>query len=164
MSYIKTQGMLAQEIYTSDDSNIPYPVITASGTADAQTNNELLDSTADFKAEATIVYAGDIVYNPTNGTSATVLSVSSGQVLLLNANIFPVGSENYVIYSASSVLNLQDANNGCVLYIGATGDLKVDTIGGSTVTFDSVPIGFFPVQVKKVYKTLTTAANIIAIW
>ena len=71
-------------------------------------------------------------------------------------------------YSASSVLNLQDANNGCVLYIGSTGDVMVDTIAGSTATrkvlFPSVPVGFFPIQVTKVYEEGTTASKIVAIW
>ena len=68
------------------------------------------------------------------------------------------------MYSASAVTNYQDANNGCVLYIGGAGDLKVDTIAGSTVTFKAVPVGFFPVQVKKIYSTGTVATDIIALW
>jgi hypothetical protein len=50
------------------------------------------------------------------------------------------------------------------LYIGGAGDLKVDTIAGSTVTFKAVPVGFFPVQVKKIYSTGTVATDIIALW
>ena len=56
-------------------------------------------------------------------------------------------------------------NNGCVLYVGGYGDVKVDTIGGDTVTFVGVNGGtFFPVQVLRVYATGTTATNIIALW
>lgn len=56
-------------------------------------------------------------------------------------------------------------NNGCVLYIGVTGDLKVTTVGGNDVTFVNVQGGtFFPIQVIKVFSTGTTATNIIAIW
>jgi hypothetical protein len=56
-------------------------------------------------------------------------------------------------------------NNGCVLYVGGYGDVKVDTVGGDTVTFVGVNGGtFFPLQVLKVYATGTTATNIIAIW
>jgi hypothetical protein len=51
-----------------------------------------------------------------------------------------------------------------VLYVGVSGNLKVDTISGSTVTFGNVPVGFFPVQVKKVYGTGTDAKEIIALW
>ena len=56
-------------------------------------------------------------------------------------------------------------NNGCVLYVGGYGDVKVDTIGGDTVTFVGVNGGtFVPVQVLRVYATGTTATNIIALW
>jgi hypothetical protein len=57
------------------------------------------------------------------------------------------------------------SNNGCVLYVGGAGDLKVDTIGGDAVTFVAVPAGsFIPVQVTRVYATGTTATSIVALW
>lgn len=57
------------------------------------------------------------------------------------------------------------SNNGCVLYIGGYGDVKVDTVGGDTVTFVGILGGtFFPVQVRRVYATGTTATNIVALW
>ena len=56
-------------------------------------------------------------------------------------------------------------NNGCVLYIGGAGNLKVTTAGGDEVTFNGVLAGtFFPVQVLRVWATGTTATNIIALW
>ena len=56
-------------------------------------------------------------------------------------------------------------NNGCVLYIGGAGNLKVTTAGGDEVTFSSVLAGsFLPVQVVRVWATGTTATNIIALW
>jgi len=57
------------------------------------------------------------------------------------------------------------SNNGCVLYVGGAGDLKVDTVGGDAVTFVAVPAGsFIPVQVTRVYATGTTATSIVALW
>lgn len=57
------------------------------------------------------------------------------------------------------------SNNGCVLYVGGAGDLKVDTVGGDAVTFVAVPAGsFIPVQVTRVYSTGTTATSIVALW
>jgi hypothetical protein len=53
------------------------------------------------------------------------------------------------------------------LYIGVTGNIKVDMPGlpgqaaRSTVTFMNVPVGFFPVAVLRVYATGTTASQII---
>lgn len=49
------------------------------------------------------------------------------------------------------------------LYIGAGGDVAVDTAEGDTVTFVAVPIGFLPVAVTRVYATGTTATDIIAL-
>lgn len=56
-------------------------------------------------------------------------------------------------------------NNGCVLYVGVTGDLKVTTAGGDDVVFTGVLAGsFIPVQVLRVFSTGTSAANIVALW
>ena len=57
------------------------------------------------------------------------------------------------------------SNNGCVLYVGGAGNLKVLTVGGDEVTFTAIPVGtFVPVQVLKVFATGTTATNIVALW
>jgi hypothetical protein len=51
-----------------------------------------------------------------------------------------------------------------LLYIGTTGDVKVDGASlGTGVTFSNVPVGWFPVLVKKVY-TATTASNIVSLY
>ena len=56
-------------------------------------------------------------------------------------------------------------NNGCVLYIGGAGNIKVTTAGGDTVTFTGVLAGsFFPVQVLRLWSTGTTATSVIALW
>jgi hypothetical protein len=48
------------------------------------------------------------------------------------------------------------------VYIGTTGDLKVETADGSVLTFVSAS-GFIPGIVTKIYLTGTSAANIIAL-
>ena len=56
-------------------------------------------------------------------------------------------------------------NNGCVLYIGGAGNIKVTTAGGDTVTFTGILAGsFFPVQVLRLWSTGTTATSVIALW
>lgn len=51
------------------------------------------------------------------------------------------------------------------LFVGGAGNLKVDTIGGETVTFTGVVAGsLIPVRAIKVYATGTTATNIAALW
>jgi hypothetical protein len=57
------------------------------------------------------------------------------------------------------------SNNGCVLYVGGAGNLRVDTVGGDDITFTGVLAGsFIPVQVTRVYATGTTATSIVALW
>ena len=56
-------------------------------------------------------------------------------------------------------------NNGCVLYIGGAGNVKVETVGGDEVTFLGINTGtFLPVQVVKVFATGTSATNVLALW
>lgn len=57
------------------------------------------------------------------------------------------------------------SNNGCVLYMGGNGNIRVTTVGGDDVTFNGVLAGtFIPVQVVKVWETGTSVANIVALW
>jgi hypothetical protein len=56
-------------------------------------------------------------------------------------------------------------NNGCVLYVGSTGNLRVQTAGGDDVTFVGLNAGsFIPVQVIQVFASGTSCVNIIALW
>ena len=56
-------------------------------------------------------------------------------------------------------------NNGCVLYVGTGGDLRVLTAGGDDVVFAGLPDGtFLPVNVVRVFITNTTASGILALW
>jgi len=69
----------------------------------------------------------------------------------------------------SDTVNIADvsggSNNGCVLYVGTAGNLRVLTVGGDDVTFVGINTGaFIPVQVLRVFATGTTAGNIIALW
>lgn len=51
------------------------------------------------------------------------------------------------------------------LYVGGAGDVKVVTVGGSTVTFTGVPAGtILPVTVVRVFSTLTTATSLVGMW
>ena len=48
------------------------------------------------------------------------------------------------------------------LFIGTAGNLVVDTVDGSNLTFVSAS-GFIPGMVRRIYTTGTTATNIIAL-
>lgn len=51
----------------------------------------------------------------------------------------------------------------CALYVGTTGNINVVTSEGNTVLFSNVPVGFFPVVVKQVMSTDTTASNLVGL-
>lgn len=50
------------------------------------------------------------------------------------------------------------------LYVGGTGNVRVRTVQGTTVTFTAVPAGFIlPVMVDMVLSTSTTATGIVGL-
>lgn len=50
------------------------------------------------------------------------------------------------------------------LYVGGAGNVKVDLFDGSTVTLNGALVGtIYPLRVKKVYATGTTATNLIGL-
>ena len=163
------------EIIASDTLPIPDPDLPViSGTTTAATTDKLVDVGADFSE----VEIGDIVYNTTDKTSATVVAVDSSTILEVSADIF-TSPEAYTIFlggpNGSSRINSSD---GCLLYVGSSEatmdvaksyvDVKVKTIAGSIVTFSNFPVGeYLPVQVLQLYSTGTDTPvlnNCIAIW
>lgn len=160
MSVFKQQFSRALPVIKSDNANIPYPSEADSGVNTSVTVSALVNSSATFITKN--VKTGDIVYNITDGTAATVLAVVSETQLLLNADIFLATSKNYVVYQASSQTTI--GNKGCILYIGGAGNVVVTTIGGDILTFSGVAAGsILPVQVLKV-ASATTATLINALW
>jgi len=165
----------ALEIIASDTLPIPasdVPVI--SGTTTAATTDKLVDVGADFSE----VEIGDIVYNTTDNTSATVVAIDSSTILEVSADIF-TSPEAYTIFlggpNGSSRINSAE---GCLLYVGSSDatmdiaksyvDVKVKTIAGSIVTFSNFPVGeYLPVQILQLFSTGTDSAarnNSLAIW
>lgn len=74
-----------------------------------------------------------------------------------------------VVVTKSDTVDIPNPGNGqvegCVLYVGTGGILRVLTAGGDDITFQNVPNGtFIPVQVVRVFDTTTTALNIVALW
>jgi len=160
MAYQKLQVGLASVVIKSD--TIPIPVESSSqisGTASATTANKLEDSTAPFTSAE--LKTGAIVVNNTDSTIAEVTNVDSSSVLSLSADIMAIG-ESYTIYLTPQL----NKSQGCILYIPTDGDIKVETVSGSEVTYAGVKGGtFLPVQVYKVFSTGTTVTgDIIANW
>jgi hypothetical protein len=59
----------------------------------------------------------------------------------------------------------QTLAGGCRgLYVGVSGNIKVDLPNATGITFSNVPVGIFPVQAIKVYQTGTTATGVVALY
>ena len=57
------------------------------------------------------------------------------------------------------------AKSSRAVYIGTSGDLKVDMVGGNTaVVFTALPVGIMPIRVSRIYSTDTPADNIVSLW
>lgn len=62
-------------------------------------------------------------------------------------------------------------NYAKALYVGVTGDVAIVAAGdngnsgnGTSVTFKAVPVGWFPIQVRRIMATGTTATNIVGLY
>ena len=160
MAYQKLQTYRALPVIYSDTINIPNIMTLVSGGANtAITVSKLTDTTAGHSFITDNVKRGDIVMNTTTNTIAVVTERDSATALSLSADIFLATPETYTIFP--------DNNQGCVLYIGGAGNIKVLTTGHDEVIFTALMAGtYFPVQIIKVFATDTTvAANTInALW
>ena len=71
------------------------------------------------------------------------------------------GDDGFVI-TPSDTEDLDIPTRG--LYVGVVGDVKVDMISGSTLTFVSMVAGIVhPLQVRRVYSTGTDATDIVGV-
>jgi hypothetical protein len=151
----KLQTGRALSVVPSDTIDIPVPSSkVASGAQTSATANKLTDSGATFNDGSILV--GDVVHDTTGGSIATVTAIDSATVLSISADIF-TATENYVIYRRTT--------KDCVIYVGVTGDVTVETAGGDSVTLKAVPAGMIiPLNVKRVDSTNTTATDMVAMW
>jgi hypothetical protein len=155
-NYQKLQVGTALNIFKSDNANIPIPAVVTAGISGSVSANQLEDVTGQFVTLN--VQTGDVVYNNTTGSAATVTRVIDEENLLLNADIFLASGDSFTIYT-------QNTKEACVLYIGTGGNLRVLTASGQDVTFANVLGGtFLPVQVLKVFGTDTSASDFVALW
>ena len=167
MAYQKLQAGRAWSVNPSDNTDIPNIGLNSpTGTTTTGSATELIDANrvgTDPSNMATLSFLlagikpGMIIVNVTDSTQTTVLSVVNATTLLVKDNVFAVTAKKYAIYGG--------AQDGAVLYVGASGNIRVTTAGGDDVIFVAVQTGtFFPVQVVKVWSTSTTATNIMALW
>lgn len=161
MSVFKSQFSRALFVIPSDNAVIPSPYLIHTGANTSVVTNKLITITGDFIFDN--VKTGDVVYNISGSSAATVVTVDSETQITLNANIFTTGGQSFRIYQQSPQTG--SGNTGAFLFIGGAGNVAVTTIGGDDVTFNAVPIGtVLPVQVLKLKSTGTTATLINALW
>ena len=163
MPNLKLQVSRALKVIPSVNTNIPMPNVIVSSLTTSANTNKLIDTTKNFTSLGTNplnVQVGDIVYNTTSSTAATVTNVDTATQLSLNANIM-AATNNYTLYSGT---NTAGSVEPCVLYVGVGGTLNVTTAGGDVVNFVGIASGtFLPVQVIRV-NSVVTATDIIALW
>jgi hypothetical protein len=157
MSTPKLQARRGLAIYPTDNALIPFPgTLKLTGTNTTGGTNELYNITGNWINNG--VQVGDVVFNSTDLTYATIIAVPNAFQLKLNADIFSTFPKNYVIYGSPA------ANAACALYVGTAGNLTVLTDGDDTVTFATVAAGtFLPILVKQVFGA-SSASNIVALW
>ena len=155
MAYQKLQAGSAIPVIPSDTISIPAgDGVQESGTTDG-VSAALTDSTASF---LTSVKVGYIVVDNVTPSISTVTSVDSNTELTLSGGTTLAIGVSYTIYAGPET-------NGCALYVGVAGDVKVKMSSGKDVIFTAVPAGsFMPVNVTKVYETGTDATDIVALW
>lgn len=75
---------------------------------------------------------------------------------------FPMFPGGAVAVSTSDTVNLATPS---VIYVGATGNVRVLTANGDDVVFVGVPTGaVVPVQVLRVFATNTTATSLVRVY
>jgi hypothetical protein len=156
MATQKLQVGRAIPVIPSNNCDIPFPAIITGGTNTYYSGSEFGDGTKDFQALG--VQAGDIVYNNSGLQAATVVRLINSYTIELNSPIFEEFDQQYIIFNGGN-------NDGSVLYVGSSGDLRVTTVGGDVVSLVGVSGGqFLPIHITKVWYSGTSASNIVALW
>jgi len=157
MAYQKLQVSRAIAVIPSNDVDIPNPAAEMlSGTADFSVAGTLTDVGTTFTTLG--IEPGSIIYNTGASIAYYVTAVVSDTELSITPSSVGGATDAYKVYSGGK-------NNGCVLYVGATGDVPVVMAGGDEVTYIGVPTGMFmPTQVTRVKALGLGASSIIGLW
>lgn len=152
------------EMDTTDDAFTIEQTVRATGTADTNTTNHLIDTASgDFVNDG--VVAGDIAYNKTDNTYATVTNVTATD-LTLDDDAFPDGNEEYEITSNYGSGSLYRA----YLFIYVTKYGEKGAASGNTVSITDYGLGSVKLtemwdhapddrQIDKIYLYRTSASG-----
>jgi len=162
MAYQKLQVGKGLNVIPSNDVNIPNPdslAVSGSSSGDFSGANLLDDGAVDFIAAG--VKTGSIIYNTTTSVAYYVTSVNSSSNLSITPATTGGSTDSYDVYN--------EETEGCVLFVGGAGDLRLQlttpATGGAGLIFKGIAAGaFLPTQVVRVAANSTTATDIIALW
>ena len=173
MAYQKLQTREALEVITSNIVRIPDPntVVVLNTVSGATVGLAKFDDPNTLTAVGTKfvdagINVGAIVYNTTAGQAYYVVSVDSDTQLTLSGGAVGGANDFYSIYTKATI--------GCALFVGSTGDVKVQMaqqngntsvpVANRTVLYKNIAnASFLPIQVVRVDAN-TTATDIIAMW
>lgn len=153
----KLQLSRAIAVVPSDTIDIPQAgrsVSNGTTTSLGSGANDLIDSAATFTDGS--VSVGDIVHDETNGVIDTISAIVDDNNLTLTSGTAIANTASYKIYDKSTT--------DCAWYVGVSGDVQVLTTGNDTVLLKAVPVGWQPINIKRVDSTNTTATDIVAGW
>ena len=122
-----------------------YPTVLVSSTNTTVVPSDLIDSTADFITAG--VQVGDIVSNGSTNQVTTVSIVQNSTTLSLSDDIFTSTGDDYFIYSASNIKDLEKVSSG-----------KITMLNNSMLTAPSL---LFPAYTQEnlVYKVYPVTIN-----
>jgi len=110
-----------------------YPTLLITSSNTSTTAGELIDSAANFIT--TGVQVGDIVYNASAFLTATVTQILSSTSLQLTSDIFTSTGDDYYIYSAANIKDLEKVSSG-----------KITMLNNSILT---APSALFPAYTQE---------------
>lgn len=97
-------------------------------------------------------------------TAKNIGDAAQSDYLDTNTPIDSPGRNAFAITTTDGATNFPVAQTRG-LYVGSTGNVKVDLVGGGAVTFVAMAAGVIhPLQVTKVYLTGTTASNLVGVY
>lgn len=134
---------------------------STTGLAVTATGVDAAGIAADIDALAGVsaaVVGSDVVI--TSGTTGASSKVRLEIATYSGTATGTVGSTRY------SAVGLANSPNGLTtdlfgIYVGGTGNLKIDSGNGVPYTITSVPVGFYPLRIKVLWDTGTTATGLV---
>jgi hypothetical protein len=135
------------------------PALAATSTLQTSGNASLTS----IDGKITACNTGAVTVSTLPATAATTTNQTSGNNTLTSMDT-RLSMIQPATRAAAVVTSDTDPNNWTSLFIGTGGSVKVDVVGGTTVTFANVPSGtWLYVQVTRVYAIGTSATSIVGV-